>query len=925
MTPVMKYNPAFLSDQDLVGSFVVRDSVLAKVREILVECSASATNQHILLVAPRGFGKSTLLRRVAAAMRAEPELAGWHPIIYSEEAFEITSVASFWLEALFFLAQQGGGDEVMEAYKRLKREPDDERVRTLALTELRDFSERSGKRLMVAVENLQMLIDDSVLDSNDAWTLRHTLLNEPGILLLGTATTRLAAQEDVDHAFYELFLEIQLAPLTPAECAALFTHLAGEKVDLLRGRAIQILTGGNPRLLVILSEIVRGRPLHSLLQDFIRLIDEHTDYFKGNLESLPAAERRIFAALAELWIPATAAEVAAQGRLTVNNASALLARLEKRGAITSRAVSSRRKRYQVGERLYNIYYLLRRHGRSSQRVRLVIDFMAAYYDPDALATTALAVAESAIREDSHRHFYVDCFLSLWAHLDANRARVAIRLSNAFLELSEIPPDERQHLVDERSRQERAQEEGAGALGNFLDMRPFVAGVVRLLEDDPWLQEFRNRLARRGPGTSPRENMKGALEGVKDAVFRRRAGIQGVIARAKRAPDLGVVEALAMAFVALAIDRPRDFVRLLERSLAPFREDPWARLVEILVKGAVRNWPGDKLATQLVRLCDRFSYCEWLPVVCAMVLDMGGERSASQTLYLRVIDGAMIARLASALAEIHDDILEEEEAFVLSAQWRELAELAKDDLWEFVFVALFDLTTRLESDSVCREAVIAAALRALPSSGSLRVTLAMRALKGGGAVEAERYFREAAVRSVERWDQQVRLGVSLGWFLRDSASATRHLIESWRKYVAADLAKPKSVLGWLEPCRAVHPLMRRVHDVLARSSSLHDSISFLASGLVFESREPVGSVVLVWLALLVSVANGQEEHLVRVLEESPAAAGCMPIIAALRHYTGDALVLPQEVEEVSADIIAHVECVRAVAEVVKQTAYGERAG
>ena len=56
-------------------------------------------------------------------------------------------------------------------------------------------------------------------------------------------------------------------------------------------RPLQILTGGNPRLLVIVAEFGRHRSLRRLLmEELVTLIDEHTEYFRGHLEVLAKTE-----------------------------------------------------------------------------------------------------------------------------------------------------------------------------------------------------------------------------------------------------------------------------------------------------------------------------------------------------------------------------------------------------------------------------------------------------------------------------------------------------------------------------------------------------------------------------------------------------------------------------------------------------------
>ena len=146
-------------------------------------------------------------------------------------------------------------------------------------------------------------------------------------------------------------------------------------------RPLQIITGGNPRLLAIIARFGAGQSFEELMNNLLDLIDDHTEYFKSHLETLPALERRVYLALARLWKPSTAREIADLARLDTNKCSALLKRLEGRGAVTAEGGTPRRRQYYLTERLYNIYYLLRRGSGSNQVVKALIDFMVCLYSP----------------------------------------------------------------------------------------------------------------------------------------------------------------------------------------------------------------------------------------------------------------------------------------------------------------------------------------------------------------------------------------------------------------------------------------------------------------------------------------------------------------------------------------------------------------
>ena len=382
---IKKYNPGFLSDDEIVASFCVRSAEFETLLESL-HASTGSSNAHSLIIGPRGSGKTHLLLRVAAEIRRDPSLSGFYPIVFAEESYEVSSVGEFWLACLDHLAEQapeGERADLRLSHGDLRTRGDDRELANRCLGNILDFADRHGKRVVLLVENLNMLFAD--MDDPDAgWRLRHTLQTEPRIVLLGSATSRFDEIDHPDHALYDLFRVTTLRSLDTQECVSLWEAVSGQPSTTLAVRPLEILTGGNPRLLAIIALFSAGRSFRELMDNLLDLVDDHTEYFKSHLESLPALERRVYLALARLWKPATAREVADQSRTDINKCSALLTRLVERGAVTVVGGTPRRRQYYLTERLYNIYYLLRRDSGSSQAVEALIDFMVCLYSPDEL-------------------------------------------------------------------------------------------------------------------------------------------------------------------------------------------------------------------------------------------------------------------------------------------------------------------------------------------------------------------------------------------------------------------------------------------------------------------------------------------------------------------------------------------------------------
>ena len=445
----MKYNPAFLNDETLIRTFVVRHREFAAVMES-VRDNTSDANQHVLVIGPRGSGKSTLVLRVAAEIRQDPELKQlWYPVVYGEESYLVTNAGEFWLEALLQVAEQTGEDRWHEAHAGLLKEPDSDRLAHRALAQLMDFADERGVRLLFVVENLHQLVESQINDDDEMWAIRKKLQTEPRVMLLGTATRRFDQIDNENQALYEFFRLIELDPLDSLDEIGDLWRLAGnEHTPRAFLRPVEILTGGNPRLIRILSEFAAKTSFQELMDNLVHLMDEHTEYFKHHLDKLAPTERKVFVALADRWDPGTASDIAEVARMQVSAVSSLLNRLEKRRVVRVVDQRGRTKVYQVAERLYNVYHLMRRRGQASARVKAAVRFMVRYYEGDRLvpAIRSLVQEASVLNPTERKHHYLAYDEVLDLVTPSLRDRIMAETRDSLLALPDVPSSLRQRLI-----------------------------------------------------------------------------------------------------------------------------------------------------------------------------------------------------------------------------------------------------------------------------------------------------------------------------------------------------------------------------------------------------------------------------------------------------------------------------------------------
>ncbi|MCA9705377.1 MAG: tetratricopeptide repeat protein [Myxococcales bacterium] len=429
------YNPRLLSKEELVQTFVAREAELERIVDALRR-EVDAQPQHHLIVGGRGMGKTTLLNRLRYAIE-DDEILGEYGLglSFPEEQYNVGSLADFWLNCVDALADEleatgrlellEGLDEEIAGIQALARE-DMRRERGLAL--LCQLADRLGRRLVLLVDNVDLVLDRL---QDEQWTLREVLSEERRIQLVGATSAPLESYYRHDMAFYDFFRVHHLEGLTVEETFTVLRKLAqatgnAEVATLIdeepgRVKTVRVMAGGNPRTVVLLFSLLAQSTEGDVRADIERLLDLCTPLYKHRIDVLPTQAQRVLDALAMRWAPVTAAELAEGMHLKVNVVSAQLDRLVKDGTVEKVTLpDTKRLGFQVAERFFNIWCLMRASRRVRRRLVWLVEFLRLMFGPEELSRRArdhlgrvgsepvryaemgLALAD-AVGDDSLRH------------------------------------------------------------------------------------------------------------------------------------------------------------------------------------------------------------------------------------------------------------------------------------------------------------------------------------------------------------------------------------------------------------------------------------------------------------------------------------------------------------------------------------------
>ena len=160
----------------------------------------SGTLSSFVVTGPRGAGKSTVIRMVALRLTRDPELSGaWMPVVFPEEQFGIASLRDF-LAAILRELSSSGLPDARVWLEKVEAEANDEQSQQLAVTGLKEITRTVHKRLVVFVENLNLLLEEC-LDDQMKGTLRRLLMTDPFMMLIGSSVHVFDSLKSYDEAF----------------------------------------------------------------------------------------------------------------------------------------------------------------------------------------------------------------------------------------------------------------------------------------------------------------------------------------------------------------------------------------------------------------------------------------------------------------------------------------------------------------------------------------------------------------------------------------------------------------------------------------------------------------------------------------------------------------------------------------------------
>jgi len=394
MSIVKIYNTADKSQEQIDSQFVVRKNILEQILEDLISSKMKYPEQDFLIVGERGMGKTMLLTKLMYEIKSNQKIkSNLIPILFPEELNGVNDLYDLWSSTIDHLIdsnpQYSYLSTVVNDINVFDKDAESDIFSTL-ITSLKT----NRDNLVLLIDNMDSLLEK--IGEEESKRLREILITTSRIRIIGASSKAIEATFRYDKAFYEHFAIIRLKGLNYKETVKLLIKLGEifgneERINKIieeekyRIEALRTLTGGNLRNIVMLFNILLSDSKKDPLDDLIKILEEVTPLNIHKITALKKQQRKIVDFVALHWDAVLVKEISKGVRMKSNEVSAQLKSLEANGIIISKETNTRKKLYQLKDRFFNIWYLMRYSRKGERnRVKWLINFYKIWCSNDDL-------------------------------------------------------------------------------------------------------------------------------------------------------------------------------------------------------------------------------------------------------------------------------------------------------------------------------------------------------------------------------------------------------------------------------------------------------------------------------------------------------------------------------------------------------------
>ena len=387
------YRPGLSYPEQLLNTTVGRKDLLDEILRKLEKQIEDGTRRNFVFLGLPGVGKTHFISILCTTIQKSEKLSRLYTVIhFPEENHRILTFADLLLGIIEIMGHTSGDKQWQNLHLELERTKNDKKIIDKILGRIKSYHLRSGSKLLIVLENLDLFFTGQLNNDKSVNELKKLVKDSPHITFIGTSSHNLIRTEELKKSPYNLFETQILDVLTEKQTISLIrVNLEWNNRDELliifddlipRIKALYEMSGGNPRLSLILYELIVKENKWDVKRQIEKQLDQTSPFFRNRLNNLAPTEKAILETIALMRLELkTVTSISGKLRISVKQTSGFLNKLVRVGLliVADHPTDKRSRIYRIKEGFFGLWLSIGYSHQQKIVLHRLVEFLEQWY------------------------------------------------------------------------------------------------------------------------------------------------------------------------------------------------------------------------------------------------------------------------------------------------------------------------------------------------------------------------------------------------------------------------------------------------------------------------------------------------------------------------------------------------------------------
>ena len=388
------YRPGLSFPEQLVATTIGRSELINELKEkLLQEDDSEEAKRNYMIMGQPGVGKTHFIRILGTLTQQDKAFNDRYVVIqFPEENHRILTFADLLLGIVEIFGHITSKKEWVELHRNLTEIQDDTELIETAIPSLENYCKSSKKNLLIFLENIDVFFRGQLRDNKNVKQFRKFITKSSFVTFIGTSQYNLIKSDELRKSPFSLFDIHILEVLDNSQTIQLIKRmlewdnnetLINNFEELIpRINALYEMSGGNPRLSLILYELIAKENKWDIKKQIEKLLDQTTPFFRERMRSLAPQERALLETIALVKLDLkTSTSIAKSLRQSQQQTSNHLNKLQKAGYlfVADNPADKRSKIFRLTEGFFGLWLAIGHSREQNIILPRLVEFLEQWY------------------------------------------------------------------------------------------------------------------------------------------------------------------------------------------------------------------------------------------------------------------------------------------------------------------------------------------------------------------------------------------------------------------------------------------------------------------------------------------------------------------------------------------------------------------